>query len=129
VRDQFPESQAALDKFAEAQDKIGVNLDRDILQSFTGELACVSVPVTMADGTKHQTSVTALKCQNPDKIRELLGRAVDALNKLPAVQTQQFEAGRLQKTGRISGSARGHLSDVRRATGRRIPRWLDDYVM
>jgi hypothetical protein len=91
VRDQFPESQSALDKFAEAQDKIGVNLDRDILQSFTGELACVTVPVTTADGTKRQTSVTALKCQNPDKIRELLGRAVDGLNKLPAVQTQQLK--------------------------------------
>jgi hypothetical protein len=45
VREQFPESQAALDKFTEFQVKIGVNLDRDILQSFSGESVCVTMPL------------------------------------------------------------------------------------
>jgi hypothetical protein len=91
VREQFPESQGALDKFAAFQEKIGVNLDRDILQSFTGESVCVSMPVTMSDGTKKSASVTALKCQNPDKVRELLSRAVESLSKLPALQMQQLK--------------------------------------
>ncbi len=91
VREQFPESQPALDKFAAFQDKIGINLDRDILQSFTGESVCVTMPVTMADGSKKSVSVTALKCQNPEKVRELLGRAVESLNKFPALQMQQLK--------------------------------------
>jgi hypothetical protein len=91
VREQVPESQTALEKFSEFQNKIGVNFDNDILQSFTGESACVTVPITLADGSKSEASVTALKCQHPDKIRELLGRAVDALNKFPAAQMQQLK--------------------------------------
>jgi hypothetical protein len=91
VREEFPESQYGFDKFAELQERVGVNLDRDILQSFSGESVSVTVPVKTADGSTRQESVTALKCQNPDKIRELLARAVDGLNSIPAVQMQQLK--------------------------------------
>jgi hypothetical protein len=91
VREEFPESQQGLDKFAELQEKVGVNLDRDILQSFSGESVSVTMPVKGADGSTHQESVTALKCPNPDKIRELLARAIDGLNRIPALQMQQLK--------------------------------------
>jgi hypothetical protein len=90
VRDVFPESQQAFDKFDAVQQQIGVNLDRDILQSFSGESVSVTLPVTK-DGSSRHESVTALKCSNPDKIRELIGRGVEALNRLPAVQMQQLK--------------------------------------
>jgi hypothetical protein len=90
VREEFPESEEGFSKFADVQEKIGVNLDRDILQSFPGQSVSVSLPVT-GDGSARAESVTAIKCTNPDKIRELLGRAVDALNKIPAVQMQQLK--------------------------------------
>ena len=91
VREEFPESQQGLEKFAEWQEKVGVNIDRDILQSFSGDSVSVTMPVMAADGSTHQGSVTALKCQNPDKIHELLVRAVDSLNSIPAVQMQQIK--------------------------------------
>ncbi len=97
VREQFPESEEGFAKFAEAQEKIGVNLDRDVLQSFSGETVSVTVPIAGANGTSQQASIVALKCQNPDKIRELLGRAVEGLNKIPAVQAQQLKLADCQE--------------------------------
>jgi len=90
VRDVFPESQQAFEKFDAIQQQVGVNLDRDILQSFSGEAVSVTLPVTK-DGSSRHDSVTALKCSNPDKIRELMARGIEALNRLPAVQMQQLK--------------------------------------
>jgi hypothetical protein len=90
VRDVFPESQQAFDKLDAIQQQVGVNLDRDILQSFTGEEVSVTLPITKDGQTRHD-SVTACQCSNPDKIRELIGRGVEALNRLPAVQMQQLK--------------------------------------
>jgi hypothetical protein len=89
--EEFPESQKGFDDFATAQEKIGVNLDRDILQSFTGESVSLTVPIKSDDDSIRQESVVAMKCKNPDKIRELLSRAVDTLSQLPAVQPQQLK--------------------------------------
>ncbi|HTQ37893.1 MAG TPA: hypothetical protein VMJ32_02635, partial [Pirellulales bacterium] len=91
VREEFPGSAEPLDKFAAFQEKIGVDFDRDILQSFSGESVCVTVPIKGADGAVKHGSVWASKCENPDKIRELLTRAVDGLNTIPAVQMQQLK--------------------------------------
>jgi hypothetical protein len=91
VQEEFPGSQHAFEKFAAVQDQIGVNLDRDILQSFSGQHVSVTVPIKGSDDSVRQESVTALKCSNPDKIRELLSRGVEALNKIPAVQMQQLK--------------------------------------
>jgi hypothetical protein len=75
VKSEIPESHETLEKWDEVQDKVGVNLDEDILQAFHGE--CVSV--TLAGGQ----SVTALKCSNEEKIRELLKRAIEGIKKIP----------------------------------------------
>jgi hypothetical protein len=91
VREDIPESKRGLEKFAEAQEKVDVNLDEDIFQSFSGECVSVRLPVEVSDDKTVQQGVTALKCSNPERIRELLDRAVEALNKLPAVQAQELE--------------------------------------
>ncbi len=91
VQEEIPDSRQALEKFAAIQEQIGFNLDRDILQSFSGESVEVKLPLKAADGSIRSESVNAMKCSNPEKIRELLGRAVNALNKIPAVQAQQLK--------------------------------------
>ncbi|HYO24374.1 MAG TPA: hypothetical protein VEQ85_05435 [Lacipirellulaceae bacterium] len=83
VREEIPESHEALDQWAAMQEKVGVNLDEDVLQAFTGE----NVSLTLADGQ----TVNALKCSNPEKIRELLDRAIQGLKQVPAVQQQGLE--------------------------------------
>lgn len=91
VREDFPESHEGLDKFAEMQEEIGVDIDRDLLQSFSGEHVSLRMPVETADGKTTQQGVTASKCSNPDRILELLGRAVERLSELPALEAQQLE--------------------------------------
>ncbi|MAT71247.1 MAG: hypothetical protein CMJ58_17185 [Planctomycetaceae bacterium] len=90
VEREFPEAQEGLDKFAAIQDQIGVHLDEDILQSFSGESVSVSFP-SGDDAAAETLSVTAMKCSNPDKIRELLHRAVDNLKEIPFLQAQQLD--------------------------------------
>lgn len=87
LKTKFPETRDALQKFDEIQDQIDLHLDTDILQSFSGENVSVTLP---ADG-QGQESVCALRCTNPDRIRELLHRLVEGLNKIPAVATQQLK--------------------------------------
>ncbi len=82
----YPETKEGLDKFAKAQEELDLHLDRDILQSFSGE----SVSVTLPRADQGQDTVFALKCTNPDRIRELLHRLVENLNKFPALETQQI---------------------------------------
>lgn len=86
LQTKFPESKDALAKFEKVQADLNLYLDRDILQSFSGE----SVSVTLPRADEGQDSVFALKCSNPDRIRELLDRLVDNLNKLPPLQAQQI---------------------------------------
>jgi len=83
VREEFPEVREHLDQWDKMQEKVGVNVDEDILQSFPGE----SVSVTFAD----QQSVTALKCTNADKIRDLLDRAFTGLKQIPQVAAQGID--------------------------------------
>jgi hypothetical protein len=91
VREEFPESHDGLEKFEEMQDKIGVNIDRDILRNFSGECVSVTLATESDSGAKTPQGATALKCKDADRIRELLDRAVDALNELPAVRAQDLE--------------------------------------
>ena len=90
LREHIPEVNEHLDKFEEFQEKIGVHLDRDVLQSFSGESVSITLPATDATGNSTQESVLALRCQAPEKIKGLLHRAVDKLNEFPAVQAQQL---------------------------------------
>jgi hypothetical protein len=89
VKDNIPESGPALEKFAAVQDKLGVHLDEDILQAFSGERISISLPADSATGG-HQ-HVVALRCQKPERIHELLHQAVDALEQFPAVKAQQLQ--------------------------------------
>jgi hypothetical protein len=91
VREEFPESHEGLEKLAEFQEKIDVDIDEDILQSFSGECVSVSFEVEGESGAKTKQGVTALKCENPDKVRELIDRAFEALQKIPAVQAQGLD--------------------------------------
>jgi hypothetical protein len=91
VREEFPESHEGLEKFADAQEKLEFDIDKDILQSFSGECVSVKLEIEGENGAKTQQGVTALKCDNPDKIRELIGRAFEALKEIPAVQAQGLE--------------------------------------
>jgi hypothetical protein len=60
------------------------------LQSFSGESVSVTLPSSKDAPARHD-SVTACKCSNPDKVRALIARGVEALNRLPAVQMQQLK--------------------------------------
>jgi hypothetical protein len=83
VREEIPESHEGLDKWDAMQEKVGVNLDQDILQTFSGE----NVSITLGD----QQTVTALKCSKPEKIRELMDRAIEGLKQIPQVQQQGLD--------------------------------------
>ena len=89
LRDNVPESAPGLEKFAAVQDKLGVHLDEDIFQAFSGEKISIALPADSAGGS-HQ-NVLALRCQKPERIRELLHKAVDALQQFPAVKAQQLQ--------------------------------------
>lgn len=87
LRTKFPETVPHLDQFETMQQQFQLHLDGDILQSFSGE----SVSVTLPREDKGQDTVFALKCSNPDRIRELLHRLVDNLQKIPALESQQIK--------------------------------------
>jgi hypothetical protein len=91
VREEFPEAHEALDKWDEIQKKVEVDLGHDILENFTGEYVSVTLPVENASGQKTAQQITALRCNNPDKIHELIERAVDGINQLPAAKGQNIE--------------------------------------
>ncbi|TWU28332.1 hypothetical protein [Bythopirellula polymerisocia] len=83
---QFPETHEALQKFQEVQDKIDLHLDKDLFQSFSGE----SVSVTLPNKEGGQENFSAIRCTNPDRIRELLHRLVDKLGQIPAMESQKL---------------------------------------
>ena len=83
VREEIPESKEHLAEWDALQEKVKVNLDEDILQSFSGENVSITLP--------NQQSVTALKCTNEARIRELLDRAIAGLKQIPGVEEQQIE--------------------------------------
>jgi two-component sensor histidine kinase len=87
LRTKFPETVPHLDQFEAMQQQVDFHFDRDILQSFSGESVSLSLPRE----DKGQDTVMALKCSNPERIRELLHRLVDNLQKIPALQSQQIK--------------------------------------
>ncbi|MBX3425353.1 MAG: hypothetical protein KF688_06710 [Pirellulales bacterium] len=91
VKREFPEAEPGLARFDELQNQFGVRIDEDVLQSFSGETASVTFPVEQPDGGSSSQSVTALRCSNPDKIRELMHRGVEALKQIPFVAAQQLD--------------------------------------
>jgi len=88
LKEQVPESVEPLERFEQFQAEIGVHLDRDILQSFSGESVSITLPSSSGQGG--HDSVTAVRCQNPERIKELLHRLVDTLVEMPALQAQEL---------------------------------------
>ena len=91
VQAEIPEAQEGLDQFEQLQEQFGVHLDRDLLQSFSGESVSITLPSESPAVMGGHDSVAALRCQNPDRIQELLHRLVDELAQIPAIQSQQLE--------------------------------------
>lgn len=93
LRNEIPESQPALDKFEVLQTEWGVHLDRDILQSFSGECVSLQLPAATPGIFGGQDLVLALRCQNPERIRELIGQGIDRLKEIPWFESQQLQFG------------------------------------
>jgi hypothetical protein len=91
IQDEIPEARPALDKFELVQQEWDVYIDRDILQAFSGECVSVTLPASAPTASGGHAKVVALRCDKPDRMRELLHRAVDALAKNPFVQSQQVK--------------------------------------
>jgi hypothetical protein len=89
LRERFPESQAHLDEFASWQEAHDFHIDRDLLQSFSGESVSITLPP--AEGAGGGQSVSALRCTNPDRIRALLHRLMDLATEVPFLQAQQLK--------------------------------------
>lgn len=87
LENEIPESADALAQFEMIQQQVGVHLDKDILQAFSGEYVSVSLP----SPTGSPQSVMALRCQKPDRIRELIQRGMKAIQQAPPVQSQQLK--------------------------------------
>ena len=87
LKEDVPEAADGLAQFEQIQQQFDLYLDKDILQSFSGEYASVSL---VTDNGKRE-SVTALRCHNPDRIRELLHRGIEAAQQIKQVQTQQLK--------------------------------------
>lgn len=90
VREEIPEAREGLEKFEAWQAEHGVHVDRDILQAFSGEMVSVTLPGA-GSSLGAQQSVTALRCQKPERIRELLHRLMDFLKEQPALKAQMLD--------------------------------------
>ncbi len=88
IPEHFPEAEQGLAQFAAIQQQIGIDIDKDILQSFTGESVSVTMPGdTMSPlGTPMDKSVMFVRCTNPAKIKELMGRGLEMLNGMDQLQ-------------------------------------------
>ena len=87
LKEDVPEAAEGLEQFEQIQQQLDLFLDRDILQSFSGEHASVSMTGAMG----RPESVTALRCQNPDRIKELIHRGMEALQQVKPIQAQQVK--------------------------------------
>ena len=88
VRDEFPESHAHLAKWEEIQRELDFHVDEDLLQAFSGGSVSITVPVAGPDGAMIPQGVTAMRCDNPERIAELIDRGMAQLTALPPVQAQ-----------------------------------------
>ena len=84
----FPETKSGLDKFAALQNQHDIHLREDILQSFTGEFAQVSLPGPATPFGKRADSVLMLRCTEPEHIEELIHRGINALQEIPQIKQQ-----------------------------------------
>ncbi len=88
IQEEVPEADEKLERFEAWQAEADFHIDRDLLQSFSGE--CVSVSLPPADEAGSQQSFTALRCQQPERISELVHRLVEAAQEVPFLESQQI---------------------------------------
>lgn len=88
LKEDVPESAEGLKQLEQIQQQINLHLDADILQAFSGEHVSVSMPSGKPAGNDW---VLALRCSKPEKIKELIHRAVTELQKIKQVQAQQLK--------------------------------------
>jgi len=93
VNEHFPDTRAAVDRFEELQRRYEIDLDEDILQAFTGEFVSISLPGPQPEPLGGQAHVIALGCRKPEEVRQLIHRAVDLLQKIPIMKSQQLRLG------------------------------------
>ncbi len=91
VRAELPEAQGGLEKFERAQQDWGVHLDADVLQAFSGEYVCLTLPASSPAVIGGRDKVVALRCHQPERIRELIQRGIEHLAQQPFVQGQQLK--------------------------------------
>jgi len=84
----FPEAEEGLEKFAAVQNQHDIHVREDILQSFTGEFASVSLPGPATPFGKRADSVLMLRCTQSEHIEELIHRGINALQEIPQVKQQ-----------------------------------------
>jgi hypothetical protein len=92
----IPDSKPMLDQFEKIQADVGVHVDRDILQSFTGEVASVSFPPAVPSLMGGGDSVLYLKCAKPERIQELLHMGFELLQQNPGLQAQQIKLNKVE---------------------------------
>lgn len=91
LRTEIPELQEVLDDLERKQLELDFHLDRDILQAFSGESVSVTVPIETNNGSTTRGIVTALRCNNPDRVRELIARGVKCLADLKPFHAQELK--------------------------------------
>ncbi|MHB1037724.1 MAG: hypothetical protein ACYC35_24680 [Pirellulales bacterium] len=100
IREKIPEAQPGLKAFEEEQAKLGVDLDKDLLQAFSGECVSVTLPAATLSPFGGGETVVAMRCQKPERVSELLHRLVDWAKEQPPVKAQQLQ---LVKTADLEG--------------------------
>src|SRR3954469_3695688 len=91
IQKELPEAQPKLEKFEALQEKWGVHIDRDILQAFSGECVSVKLPAGSSSMPGGGDKVVALRCEKPERIRELIHQGFEKLAKTGYGQSQQLK--------------------------------------
>jgi hypothetical protein len=92
LKEDVPESAELLAQFEAFQEQYDLHLDADILQGFGGEHVAIAV---QAAGGGPAARVLALRCSQPDRIRELSHRALAAVQRseFPPVKALHLQLG------------------------------------
>jgi len=96
VEKEFPEAKPKLAAFDALQDRWGIHIDADILQAFSGESVNIKLPAAASSIPGGQDTIIALRCEKPERIRELIQQGVAKLAGTPYGQSQnvKFEAAK-----------------------------------
>jgi hypothetical protein len=91
IEKEFPEARPKLEKFDALQNKWGIHIDRDILRAFSGECVSVKLPAGSASMPGGGDKVVALRCEKPERIRDLIHQGFEKLAKSSFGQSQQLK--------------------------------------